>query len=449
MRVDSLAKLDREHNIRGFFPTRAKARAIFREAQGIVLKDVQGKEYLDFASGVVNVNVGFGRSELSEVAMEQMTKLSYTPTLRGFTHTAVIECTKKLMELVPEGLDHFFYCCGGSEATDSAIKMARFYWRSKGKNKYKIISLYNSYHGVTYGALSATSIGNGAVWRNYEPLLPGFVHIPNYNCYHCPFGLEYPACDTKCARFLAEVIKSEDENATAAFITEPVLGTAGFVVPPPTYWPLVRKICTENNVLLIADEVMTGFGRTGKMFAVDNWDVKPDIMLMAKGITSGYLPFAAVAINSEVFKRLGDPGVTFSHAYSYSGHPVCCAVATRNMEIIIREKLAENAARVGKHIMDRLHSEFADLDHVANINGIGLMCGFEIVANKTTRAKFDVTKAIGAKLMKHINDAGVLVRTTAPDWIGLAPPLTVTIEEADRVINILKPIVANVEELLG
>ncbi len=443
MRVDSLAKVDREHNIRGFSILGTTPRVIFQEARGIVLKDVQGKEYLDFASGVVNVNVGFGRRELGEVAMEQMTKLNYTPTLRGFTHTAVIECTKKLMGLVPEGLDHFFYCCGGSEAADSAIKMARFYWRTKGKNKYKIISPYNSYHGLTYGALSATTAGNGQLWRKYEPLLPGFVHIPNYNCYRCPFGLEYPACDTKCARFLTQAIKNEDENATAAFMAEPVQGVGGFVVPPPTYWPLVRKICTENNVLLIADEVMTGFGRTGKMFAVDNWDVKPDIMLMAKGITSGYLPFAAVAISKEIFKQSATPDVPFLHAYSYSGHPVCCAVAT-----IIREKLAENAAKVGKHIVDRLHSEFANFSHVANINGIGLMCGFEIVANKATRAKFDTKKAVGAKLVERINDEGLLVRMSTPDWIGLAPPLTVTIEETDRAIDVLKPIVANVKESL-
>jgi len=376
-----------------------------------------------------------------------MVKLAYTPAMRGMTHTAVIEFAARLSGLTPEGLAHFFFASGGSESNEVALKIVRFYWRSKGKEKDKIISLNNAYHGSTYGILGTTTVGQGAYWRNVGPLLPGFVHIPNFYCYRCSFGLEYPDCDTKCAWFLAEVIENED--TVGAFIAEPVQGSGGFIAPPPTYWPLVRQICTEHDILLIADEVITGFGRTGKMFAVEHWNVKPDILVMAKGITSGYVPLGAVAVSDEIFETLATSSSIFPHVFSYSGHPVCCAVAMKNMEIIVREKLAENAARVGKYILDRLGSEFMEFEHVGNISGLGLLCGIDLVADKTTKAKFDSAKGMGKHLVRRALDQGIKIAELGGPGgrIGISPPLTITLAEATQAIDRLKPIFADIGKL--
>ncbi|MEE9400156.1 MAG: aspartate aminotransferase family protein [Dehalococcoidales bacterium] len=444
--TEELLRISRAHLIYSYTPIGSSPDIIFEDGNGIVLKDTRGKEYVDFGSGLVNVNIGHGRKELAEAAMAQMSKLGFTPSSRGTSHTAAILCAKKLVELIPEGLGRVFFCCTGSDAVDSAFKAARLYGRKQGKDKYKIISLHNSFHGYVYGTLSATGLGNGIMARSLEPLLPGFVHIPAYNCYRCFFGLEYPDCDTRCARFLAEAIEREDEDTVAAFIAEPIQGSGGFICPPPTYWPLVRNICTEHNVLLIADEIMSGFGRTGKLFAMEHWGVKPDIMAIGKGITSGYIPFSAMAVTDRVIEGLPTTGLP--QGGTYSAHPVSCAVAIRNMEILVQEKLTENAAAVGEHIMNRLSSEFMQFDHVGNVNGLGLMCGFELVVDKDTRAKFDPAKAVGSQVLKRARDQGVLLRQFR-DWLGLAPPLTVTLEEADRAIEVIKPIVSNVRALLG
>jgi len=258
------------------------------------------------------------------------------------------------------------------------------------------------------------------------------------------FGVEYPSCNIKCARFLAEVIEKEGLENIAAFIAEPELGVGGMIAPPPEYWPIVREICTEYEVLLIADEVMTGFGRTGKMFAMEHWGVKPDIIAMAKGITSAYIPFGAVAFSKEIWQAIKGTVLT---TYTYSGHPVCAAAAVKTLEIYERDNIVENAARSGEYALGRLRRDFEPLPCVGGVNGLGLMIGIVIVANKNTKKPFDRKLNIMQQLQEQTLAKGLYLRTadiggTPSDRISFAPPLTVTTQEVDKALDILYPIIS-------
>jgi len=385
-KTGELLKWDCEHLIHSMSPLGSTRGVVFDTAEGIILRDTEGKEYIDSCSQLVNVNIGHGRKEVIEAIVEQLGKLQYTTTYYGFTNTAAVLCAKKLAEITPPGLKHFFFTSGGSESVETAFKIARNYWHAKKPEKHKIISLYNCFHGVSFGTLSATNLGMGRLWKSFGPLVPGFLHIPSYYCYRCAFGMEYPGCRITCAEFLAETIENEGRDSVAAFIAEPVQGSVGMIDPPPEYWPKVRKICSEMGVLLIADEVMSGFGRTGKLFAVENWGVIPDIMTMAKGITSGYIPFGAVAIADEIYREMQSRKTPFFHGFTYSGHPVGAAAAIKDMEIIVDEKLADNAARMGQYALGRLKEEFLPLPGVGTVNGLGLMIGIEYVEIKETKS---------------------------------------------------------------
>jgi len=385
-KTGELLKWDCEHLIHSMSPLGSTRGVVFDTAEGIILRDTEGKEYIDSCSQLVNVNIGHGRKEVIEAIVEQLGKLQYTTTYYGFTNTAAVLCAKKLAEITPPGLKHFFFTSGGSESVETAFKIARNYWHAKKPEKHKIISLYNCFHGVSFGTLSATNLGMGRLWKSFGPLVPGFLHIPLYYCYRCAFGMEYPGCRITCAEFLAETIENEGRDSVAAFIAEPVQGSVGMIDPPPEYWPKVRKICSEMGVLLIADEVMSGFGRTGKLFAVENWGVIPDIMTMAKGITSGYIPFGAVAIADEIYREMQSRKTPFFHGFTYSGHPVGAAAAIKDMEIIVDEKLADNAARMGQYALGRLKEEFLPLPGVGTVNGLGLMIGIEYVEDRETKS---------------------------------------------------------------
>jgi len=446
-RTDELLRWDREHIVHGRWPIGENIGIVTEKSHGIYFQDTEGKEYIDGASQLLCVNLGYGQREIIDAAHKEMAKLQYGMLFHGFSNKAIIECGQKLSELVPPGLDHFSFTTGGSESIDSALKLARLYWRASGSSKYKIISLYDSYHGITSGALAATGSGKGAYERGVGSLMPGFIHIPSYYCYRCTFGLEYPGCNIRCARFLAEVIEKEGSDSIAAFIAEPELGVGGMIAPPPEYWPTVREICTKYDVLLIADEVMTGFGRTGKMFAIEHWGIKPDMMALAKGITSAYLPFGAVAFSSAIWEAL--KGRNFV-AYTYAGHPVCAAAAIKTMEIYVRDRVVENAAEVGKYALERLRRDFEPLPCVGDANGLGLMLGMEIVADKDTRRLFDPKLNVMQKLQDQALDKGLFLRMagisgTPSDRIVFAPPLVATTHEVDKALDILYPIVADLK----
>jgi adenosylmethionine-8-amino-7-oxononanoate aminotransferase len=446
-KTDELLQWDRDHLIHPMSPIGSTRGIVFETAEGIILRDTEGREYIDSSSQLVNVNIGHGRKEVIEAIVEQLGKLQYTTTYWGFTNTATILCAKKLAEITPPGLKHFFFTSGGSESVETAFKIARNYWHAKKPEKHKILSLYHSFHGVSFGTLSATSLGMGRLGKSFGPLVPGFLHIPSYYCYRCAFGLEYPRCQIKCADFLAETIANEGQDSVAAFIAEPVQGSVGMISPPPEYWPKVRKICSEMGILLIADEVMSGFGRTGKLFGVENWEVIPDIMTMAKGITSGYIPFGAVAIREEIYQELKNRQTPFFHGFTYSGHPVGSAAAIKDMEIIVKEKLADNAAQMGQYALHRLQEEFLPLPWVGAVNGLGLMIGIEYVEDKKTKAISKKVLAISQKIQDRALQEGLFLRVFG-NRVTLSPPLIINKEQMDKILDILKPILTDLPNLV-
>ena len=447
--MNELIQWDADHILHAVFPVGQNSGLVVESGEGIYIRDIKGKEYIDGSSQLTCVNLGHSQQEIIDAAYKQMRKLQYSTTFLGISNPPMIECGKKLAELTPEGLDHFHFTSGGSESTDVAYRLARLYWSKKGSQKYKIMSLYDSYHGITLGSCTADGLGRGFFGRGAGPPTPGFIHVPNYHCYHCMMGLSYPSCGVACARFLEETIIREGADTIAAFIAEPEHGTAGSIAPPPEYWPMVSKICAKNDVLLIVDEVMTGFGRTGKMFAVEHWNVIPDIMTMAKGITSAYFQLGAVAVNQKVHEVL--KGSLFG-GYTYSGHPVALAAAVKTMEIYVRDKIVENAATVGKYAKDRLVAELKPLPCVGDIGGLGLMLGIEIVSNKETRRSFPLEMNVLPKVLKQALEAGLFMRGTssaiAPgDRLNFTPPLIITREQVDRMIDILQPILSNLKPL--
>ena len=440
-RAQVILEQDKEHLLHGAVPLDQftdKGSFILSEAHGMRVKDINGKEYLDATSGAVSVNVGYGREEMARVAMEQMMKQSYCPAYGGYASEASIELAHRLAGLTPPGLNRFFFTNGGGEAVDTAIKIARFHWIKKGKkDKFKIISRQNAYHGTNIGSMTATGIP--VAWGNFGALAPGFTHIPAPHCYRCPVGKEYPDCDTECAKALAEAIEKEGKDTVAAFIAEPVYGVGGCVPPPPEYFPEIRKICSDYDILFIADEVMTGFGRTGKMFAVEHWDVKPDLMTLSKGINSSALPLGAVAIDEGVFEAMHGPE-PFFHLYTCGSHPVVCAVASKNLDILIAENLVANAASMGTYLLDRL-KEVEDLPHVGEVRGLGLMTGVEIVKDKETKAPFPPTAGVSTKLLVAAREHGLLARGFFNAYM-LTPPLIVTKDEIDEMMDVTKRILS-------
>jgi len=443
-----LLKWDEEHLVHSLFPIGQNYGLIFEKGKGVILQDTKGKEYIDFCAHLACVNLGYSQSELVAAAAEQMQKLPYSATFFGHSNVPSIECGKKLAELTPEGLDHFFFTAGGSESVETAFVLARLYWQNRGMGgKHKIISLYDSYHGMTTAARSCTGLGKGHLEGGIVQRVPGFIHIPPYYCYRCMFGKEYPQCSIQCAKFLAEVIEKEGAETVAVFIAEPAMGAGGMVPPPPEYWPMVREICTKYDVLLIADEVITGFCRTGKMFAVEHWGIKPDIMTLAKGITSAYFPVGAVVFSDQVHEGLKG---SIDIGYTYGGHPVGLAVALKAMEIYVRDKIADHVAKASKHLIDRLKNEFLPLPCVGDVTGLGFMGGMEIVADKATKRVFDPALNIMDKIKDKALEKGLFLRTgsissATGDRVEWSSPLVITVEEVDRALDILKPIIADIK----
>ena len=444
--TEELFNWDEHHILHAEYPAGQIRRIMFDNARGVTLQDTENKEYIDLCSQLDCVSLGHNQNELVDAAADQMRKLPYTTIFFGVSHRPSIECAMKLTELTAEGLDYCLFTAGGSDSNETAFRIVRAYWSNNGSNKHKIISLYGGYHGVSFAAGSASGVGKGSMWTGISPTAPGFIHVPPYYCYRCMFGKEYPQCGIQCAEYLGQVIENEGPQTVAAFIAEPVIGAGGMIQPPPEYWPKVREICTKHDVFLIADEIKTGFCRTGKMFAMEHWGIKPDVMTMAKGITGSYFPFGAVALNKQIYE--GVQGIAFP-GFTYDSHPVGCAVATKAMEIYVRDHIADNAANIGKHVLDRLTAEFLPLPCVGNVNGLGLMGGIEIVADKTSKRVFDPNLDVPAWIQSQAFEKGLFLRVGNIGWalsdrVTYGCPLTMTITEADRALDILKPIIAEV-----
>lgn len=416
---------------------------VWVSGRGAIIKDSAGREYIDGLSGLWNVNVGHGRSELGEAAKEQMSTLAFHSAYAGGTNEPAITLAERLSGLVYPSINTFFFTSGGAEASETSFKTARFYWKALGKpDKIKVISRRRAYHGLTLAAMSAT--GLQAFWPMFEPRTPGFLHIDAPDPYRFVTNDPSISAGVAAANQLEEAILREGADTVGAFIAEPVQGAGGVIVPPPDYFARIREICTTHDVLLIADEVITGFGRTGRWFGLEHYGIEPDIMQFAKGITSGYVPLGGIGVSDTVRDVINGvpPGKRWMHAFTYSGHPTCCAVALANIDILERERLAERAATAGDRLLRGLRT-LESLDGVGNVRGQGLMAAVEIVRDKTTKQQFPPEAGLTQKLTEAMLDRGLYTRVVM-DCICLAPPLVTTDAEIDRIVNTVGETVAAV-----
>src|SRR5512138_1080619 len=341
-------------------------------AEGPYFWDTDGKRYLDFASQLVNTNVGHQHPKVVKAIQEQAAKLTFAAPGMATEPRGLLG--KKLAEITPGDLRKTFFTLGGAEANENAIKIARFY-----TGRHKILARYRSYHGATHGSIALTGDYRRLA---VEPVMPGGVHFLDPFCYRCPFGQKKESCQRECIKHLEEVIRYEGPDKIAAIIMEGVVGSNGLIVPPDDYWPRVREICDKYGILLISDEVMSGWGRTGAWFAVDNWKVVPDIITTAKGITSGYVPLGAVIVREKIAKFFDDK-VLFA-GLTYSAHALSCATALATIEVYEEDKLFENARKVGVHLGKRLEELKAKHACVGDVRYIGMFSGIELVKNRAT-----------------------------------------------------------------
>ena len=403
--------------------------------EDVFLWDSDGKRYIDAFAGLWNVNVGHGRAELADAAAAQIHEVAFVPNFFGLASPPPIELATRLAALFPGPLNHFQFTSGGAESNETALKIARYYWWLKGQSeKVTILSRKMAYHGIAMGALAATGIPT--YHEGFGPSVPGFVHLtPPYQYRHGE-GMSEEEFIASLVRELEETIEREGAHTIAAMIGEPVQGAGGVVVPPQGYWEAIAPVLKAHDILLIFDEVICGFGRTGTMFGMQQYGVQPDIVSFAKGITSGYVPLGGVGVSDEIWDTLSTPDRMFMHGFTYSGHPVACAVALPNIDIIERERLPENAGRAGAYLLEALHDRLDDHPNVGNVRGKGLMLFVELVANKTTKAKLDPALNVGGKLTKATRERGIIVRPVN-DGIAMAPPLTIQQPELDELADAL------------
>lgn len=417
--------------------------SIFTEGEGCHLIDISGKRYIDCWSSIMLSNVGYGRKEIADAAYEQMITLQFPPT-HDLT-VPKIKLAKKLADITPGSLSRVLFGNSGTESIETALKIARKYQRLSGyTSRYKFVG-GNNYHGSTFGSMSLGWRKPNFTWEDFEPLLPRVIHVPRPYCSICELGLQYPSCNLQCAKQLEAVVKSEIPETIAAFIDVPI--PADGFIPPPEYWPIVRSICDNYGILLILDEVQSGFGRTGKMFAIEHWNVIPDIMVMAKALASGYMPISAAIATKEVAKKFeGGPEEVLKHSYTFEGHPVACAAALANIEIIEREKLVENSRLMGKYLHEKLQS----LDKYGVVGeirgGLGLMCNVQLVKDKETKEQFSPEEdAIVRKMLKvKLMEEGLYGMFTNP--IPVMPALIVCRDEIDEIVRVLGSAFAEIEK---
>ena len=419
------------------------------EGDGVWITDDRGRRLIDGFAGLWCVSVGHGRREIIDAVTAQMEELEYFTTFHGQSHPRAIELAEKLASMFPPEyeLDHVMFSSGGSEANETNIKLVRLYWAVQGQDqRFKIIARHNGYHGLTIATMTATGI-MPMRW-NFGPEAPGFDHVAAPYCYKCELELTFPACGLACAEEFARLVEREGPETIAAFIAEPVIGAAGIIPPPPGYFQRIREICDEHGILLILDEVVTGFGRTGTMFGMEMYDVRPDIVTLAKGITSGYLPLGASVVNAHVWDtistRLPDQ-MPVSHGFTYSGHPTCCAAALANIDLIERDDLVANARDVGAYLQDQMRERLGDFESVGDIRGIGLMIGIEFVADRATKRGFSRPHQMCAQVEFEAWERGLYCRAMGMETVGVAPPLTIDREIADRIVDILAESIAAVE----
>lgn len=419
----------------------AEGLPVIIRGDGLRVYDQNGKDYLDLTSGNTRpVHVGYGRKEIAQAVYDQICELPYFTPMR-FVNKPSSELADTLASITPGQIDRFTFVCDGSEAVETAIKLARHYHFFNGeKRRNKIISRRGAYHGVTGLALRA--LGSVLPMKQImEPLAPGAVFVESPYCYRCPLHLSYPACDLACARDIERTIEFEDPEQVSAFIGESIQQGFGAYSPPKEYWSIVREICDRHGVMIIVDEVICGFGRTGKWFGIQNFDIEPDIMSMAKGLTSGYVPLGGVGCSAKVM----DPVSELRHLHTYGNHPVSCAAALKNIEIIKRESLIDRASEMGAYFLEKLR-EFSDHPIVGEVRGTGMWTAIDLTSDKKTKAVLPVEHQ--ESIVRRAREKGIIIKYQGPA-LEFAPSLTISREEIDEGVKLLEECLVEEEREMG
>jgi adenosylmethionine-8-amino-7-oxononanoate aminotransferase len=414
---------------------------VITRGEGVRVFDQDGKSFLDFTSGGTRpVHVGYGRKEIAQAVYDQICELSYFTPMQ-FANLPAIKLAETLAEITPKKIKQFTFVCDGSEAVEAAIKFARHHHHAKGdKKRYKVISRRGAYHGVTGGALQA--LGVVLPMRHImEPLAPGTVFVESPYCYRCPLHLTYPNCDLVCARDVEKIIQFEDPEQVSVFIGEPIQQGFGAYAPPQEYWKIIREICDIYGIMLIIDEVICGFGRTGRWFGIDHFDIQADTLTMAKGISSGYVPLGAVGCTDEIMH----PIEIFQHLHTYGNHPVSCAAALKNIEIIKRENLVENSYKMGIYFLERLKTlEYHPI--VGEVRGKGLWTAIDLTTDKKKRLLFPGNRI--NRIIDRAKGKGLIIKTMG-HALEFAPPLIIQKEEIDEAVKILDECLTEEEREMG
>jgi putrescine---pyruvate transaminase len=433
----ALKQLDSDHHLHPFTDFKELAAAggsrLIVKGEGVWIEDSDGNRILDGMAGLWCVNVGYGRRELADAAHRQLMELSFYHGFFKTTTAPAAALAAKLVELTPPGLNKVFFANSGSEANDTIVRMVRHYWNLKGRpGKKAFIGREYGYHGTT---MASTSLGGMDAMHSQGDLpMPGFHHVLPPYWYGYGGDLDPEAFGRLAARAVEEKILALGADSVAAVIAEPIQGAGGVIIPPDSYWPELQRICREHDVLLIADEVICGFGRLGHWFGCQRYDIAPDFMTLAKGITSGYLPLSAVMVGDRVAETLVEEGGEFYHGFTYSGHPVPCAVALANITLIESEGLVERVRTdTGPYLLSRLQATLGDHPIVGEIRAEGLIGGIEIVSNRRTRERFPGKGKVGLQCRDHCFRNGVILRAVR-DTIVFSPPLTITHAEIDEVV---------------
>ena len=436
--TQTLQALDAQHHLHPFTDTAAlnhKGARVITRAEGVYLWDSEGEQILDGMSGLWCVNIGYGRTELAQIAQQQMLQLPYYNTFFQTTTEPAVLLAQKLATLTPADLDHIFFANSGSEAIDTAIRMVRRYWEIEGQPERKVlIARHNAYHGSTIGG---TSLGGmAAMQKQGSPMLSGIEHIRQPYWYGEAQTDQTPEEFAKqCAAALEEKILEVGADKVAAFFAEPIQGAGGVIVPPEGYWPAIQAICAKYNILLVADEVICGFGRTGAWFGSQTFNITPDLMTLAKGLSSGYMPISAVAVGNRVANSLIEKGGEFIHGFTYSGHPVAAAVALENLRILEDERIIEQVSQdTGPYFQAQLRKQLGEHPLIGHIEGVGLIAGMALIKDKQQKLFFADEFDVGTLCRNHCFSQGLIMRACG-NRIVLAPPLIISRQEIDLLIE--------------
>jgi L-2,4-diaminobutyrate transaminase len=443
--TSELQALDRATLLHPFTPLRQFASGemgaprIVTGGQGIRIRLHDGQELIDAFAGIYCNHVGYGRREIADAIHEEALKLAYYHSFRGYSSEPAIRLGQRVLAMAPPGMKRIQFGLSGSDANETQLKIVWYYNNVLGRtDKKKIISRWRGYHGSTVMAGSLTGLDNHH--RAFDlPQGPVLHTMTPHFYWHAQPGIDEREFSRSCATKLEGLIRMEGPDTIAAFIGEPVLGTGGIIPPPEGYWEEIQKVLRRYDILLIADEVVCGFGRLGAAFGSHVYGIEPDLITIGKGLTSGYQPLSGVLVGDKVWQVLqqgSDIYGQFAHGYTFSGHPVCAAAALANLDIIEREKLSENAASVGAYLLERLRGEFTDGAYVAEVRGAGLLAAIEFAQDPSQKQRFDAELRIGAQLAAACLEEGVIVRSLPHgDILGFAPPLVITRDEVDDVVK--------------